>query len=232
MRQSWRDERARKVCVSIVETTVEKALKAIKQANRLADLIELRVDYLKEPELVPLLDGREKPFIITNRRRKEGGKYWGDERRRLGILREAIDLGADYVDVEMRSKRSSLQCLIRNKKRTKVILSSHNFQKTPSRNELRNLFDRMIQLGADIAKIVTYAKSSEDNLQVLSLISYAKEREQKIIAFCMGEKGKMSRIFAPSLGAAWTYASLSKNRISAPGQLTVKEMRDIWERLR
>jgi 3-dehydroquinate dehydratase len=54
---------------------------------------------------------------------------------------------------------------------------------------------------------------------------------QKIVTFCMGEKGKMSRIFAPLMGVVWTYASLNKNRASAPGQLTVYEMKDIWEKL-
>ncbi|PIV21190.1 MAG: hypothetical protein COZ69_04025 [Deltaproteobacteria bacterium CG_4_8_14_3_um_filter_45_9] len=48
----------------------------------------------------------------------------------------------------------------------------------------------------------------------------------------MGEKGKISRIFSPFLGAVWTYASLNQNRTSAPGQLTVQEIKDIWKKLR
>lgn len=71
----------------------------------------------------------------------------------------------------------------------------------------------------------------DDNLKVLALIPYAIKRGQAIVTFCMGEKGKMSRIFSPLMGAAWTYASLGRRRASAPGQLTVKEMREIWERL-
>jgi 3-dehydroquinate dehydratase type I len=90
----------------------------------------------------------------------------------------------------------------------------------------------MIRLGADVTKIVTFANSWEDNLSTLSLIPFAKERRRKIVAFCMGEKGKISRIFSPFLGAAWTYASLNRNRVSAPGQLTVRELKDIWERMR
>ena len=83
-----------------------------------------------------------------------------------------------------------------------------------------------------MVKMVTFAHSREDNLNVLGLIPYATERGQKIIAFCMGERGKMSRVMAPWMGAAWTYASLSTDRVSAPGQITVREMRRIWEGLR
>jgi 3-dehydroquinate dehydratase type I len=221
-----------KICLTIVETTVEKAIRAIREANRLADLIELRVDYLKVPALGLLLEAGEKPFIITNRRKGEGGKYRGDEQSRLAILREAVDLGSAFVDVELASEGSSLRELIKNKKRTGLILSSHDFQKTISVGELRGLLDRMIRYRAKVAKIVTLARSWEDNLKVLSLIPYARKRKQAIVAFCMGEKGKMSRIFAPQMGAAWTYASLDRKRASAPGQLTIEETKDIWERLR
>jgi 3-dehydroquinate dehydratase type I len=210
---------------------MEDALRAVAEGNPLADLIELRVDYLRGAELERLLGAGEKPFIVTNRRRAEGGRYGGDEKRRLAILRQAADLGAAFVDVEMRTERSSLRELIKNKNGTRMILSSHDFQKTPSGGELRKLLDRMIRHGADVAKIVTFARSWDDNLKVLALVPYARKRGQAVVAFCMGEKGKMSRIFSPLMGAAWTYASLGRTRASAPGQLTVKEMREIWERL-
>ena len=221
-----------KVCIPIVETTVEKALIAIKKVNRWADLIELRADYLKRVKLALLLENRRKPFIVTNRRKEEGGKYKGEERKRVSVLQEAIDLGADYIDVELATERSFLQGLIRNKKGTQVILSFHDFRRTPSPKELQRLFDQMVRLGADVIKIVSFARSWEDNLSILSLIPFAKARKQKIVAFCMGEKGKISRLFSPFLGAAWTYASLNKSRASAPGQLTVRELKGIWEKVR
>ena len=221
-----------KLCIPIVETTIEKALIAIKEANQWADLIELRVDYLKDVKLSPLFKNRQKPFIVTNRRREEGGKYRGEERKRLSILQEAIGLRADYIDVELAAERSSVQSLIRNKKETQLVLSFHDFKGTPSLKELRILFGRMIRLGADVIKIVPFAKSWEDNLSILSLIPFAKEKKQKIVAFCMGEKGKISRIVSPILGAAWTYASLDKSMASAPGQLTVRGLKDIWEKMR
>jgi 3-dehydroquinate dehydratase type I len=221
-----------KLCIPIVETTIGKALITIKKVNRSADLIELRVDYLKRGELAPLLENRQKPLIVTHRRKEEGGKYKGGERERLSVLQEAIDLGADYIDVELATERSLLRGLIGNKGGTRVILSYHDFQRTPSLKELQRLCGQMIRLDADVVKIVPFARSWEDNLTILSLIPYAKERRQKIVAFCMGEKGKLSRVFSPFLGAAWVYASLNRTRASAPGQLTVGEMREIWEMLK
>jgi 3-dehydroquinate dehydratase type I len=221
-----------KLCIPIVETTVEKALFAVRQANRWADLIELRADYLNRVSLAPLFENRRKPFIVTNRRKEEGGRYKDDERRRLSVLQEAIDLDSDYIDVELAIEKSSLRGLIRSKGRTQVILSFHDFQKTPSLKELQRLCSQMIQLGADVVKIVSFARTWEDNLTILSLIPYTKEQGQKIVAFCMGEKGKMSRIFSPFLGAAWTYASFNQSKASAPGQLTVGDMREIWEKMR
>ena len=208
------------------------ALIAIKKANRWADLIELRVDYLGRVELAPPLENRLKPFIITNRRKEEGGNYEGEERKRLRVLQKAIDLGADYIDVELATETSFLKELMRNKSRTQVILSFHDFRRTPSLKELQRLFDQMIQLRADVIKIVPFARSWEDNLTILSLIPFARERRQKIVAFCMGKKGKISRIISHLLGAAWTYASFDKNRATAPGQLTARELTDIWKKVR
>jgi 3-dehydroquinate dehydratase type I len=232
MRASSKGKNVGKVCIPIVETTVEKALIAVKEVSRWADLIELRADYLKRVKLALLLENRRNPFIVTLRRKEEGGKYKGEERKRLAVLRQAIDLGADYIDVELATERSSLQGLIRNKKRTQVILSFHDFRRTPSQKELQRLFDQMVRLGADVIKIVSFARLWEDNLTILSLIPFAKARKQKIVAFCMGEKGKVSRLFSPFLGASWTYVSLSKVKASAPGQLTVREMKEIWEMLK
>jgi 3-dehydroquinate dehydratase type I len=232
MRRLLRDEGLGRICIPITETTMKDAIKAVKEADRFADLIELRMDYLREPGLAILLKGTQKPFIVTNRRKEEGGKYWVNERRRVGMLEEAMDLGVDFVDVEIRTERSLLQKLIANKKRTQVILSFHDFQGTPSLKELKRICDRMTRWGVDIVKIVTFARSWEDNLLMLSLIPYARKRGQEIVAFCMGEKGRMSRIFAPLMGAVWTYTALNKNRTSAPGQLTIQELKKIWEKLR
>ncbi|MGB9629586.1 MAG: type I 3-dehydroquinate dehydratase, partial [Thermodesulfobacteriota bacterium] len=86
MKRLLKDEIKFRVCVPIIETKMEKAIKTIKKATELADLVEIRIDYLKEPDLERLLIKREKPFIVTNRRKEEGGRYEGDEIKRLRTL--------------------------------------------------------------------------------------------------------------------------------------------------
>jgi shikimate dehydrogenase len=84
-----------------------------------------------------------------------------------------------------------------------------------------------VENGAAIVKIVTLAKSAEDNLKVLSMIPYAQKHFQKIIAMCMGVEGRISRVVAPLLGAYLSFAVLDPCAQSAPGQLTVREIRQI-----
>jgi 3-dehydroquinate dehydratase type I len=98
---------------------------------------------------------------------------------------------------------------------------------TPGLKTLRKKMIDGYKAGADIVKIVTFAKKMEDNLKVLGLIPYAQKKGLKIIAFCMGEKGKISRIMAPMLGSYLTYASLDKGEESAPGQMTVEEIKQV-----
>ena len=226
-----RDRNPGKICLPIIETTTERAVQAMARAKALSDLVELRVDYMKDPGLEILFQRRERPCIVTNRRKEEGGRYKGDEKSRRGILREAVLLGFEFVDLELASGRSAMDEVMGKQTQTRLILSHHDFFETPSLKELRGLCRRMMRHGADIIKIVTSARSWEDNLRVLSLIPYALEKKQKIVALCMGDKGKMSRVFAPLMGAAWTYAPLTSNRASAPGQLTAPELKEIWRRL-
>jgi 3-dehydroquinate dehydratase type I len=236
MRPLSKDEGTERVCICIAEDSLEGVQTAIDRAMPHADLIEIRADYLEESELAPVLSQRTKPFIVTNRRKEEGGRFEGEERKRLEILKQAMDWGADYIDVEMGSDEILLQSLIdeqrKNRERTELLLSYHDFRGTPSTSELYTLLDRMAQTKAEIIKIVTYANGYEDNLRTLSLIPYAKKQGQDIITFCMGEKGKVSRILAPMIGAVWVYASSSHGRGSAPGQLTAPELRELWRQLK
>ena len=236
MRPLPRNDETERVCICIAENSLEGVRAAIDRAMPHADLIEIRADYLGEIELEPILTQRTKPLIVTNRRKEEGGRFEGEDRGRLEMLKQAMDLGADYIDVEVESEEVLLQSLIdeqrKNREKTELVLSYHDFRETPSSPALYDLFDRMVQIKAEIVKIVTFAQSYEDNLRILSLIPYAKKRRQEIIALCMGEKGKISRILAPMMGAVWGYASSSHGRGSAPGQLTALELRDLWRQLK
>ena len=91
------------ICISIVPGTNEEALALIARALPWADLVELRIDRIGEPDLPLLLHAGKERILVTNRRRDEGGFFAHCENRRMELLREAIDLGARYVDIEART---------------------------------------------------------------------------------------------------------------------------------
>jgi 3-dehydroquinate dehydratase type I len=222
------------ICIPIVATTTETAMAQMEKGASLADVLELRIDQIRDVDLEQLMNGKRSGtrILVTNRRKDEGGDFAGNERERITLLKDAVALGADYVDIEASTEKLLISELMtqieKHHNRTKLIISSHDFSGTPSDKTLQKRFDACSKIGGDIVKIVTYAHTVEDNLRVLELIPFARNKEQAIIALCMGEQGKISRVMAPLLGASWTYASLEKGAESAPGQLTAEEMRLIY----
>ncbi len=219
------------ICIPIMARTQSTALMQMERGFPLADILELRIDQINGLDLEALMSGKQGKILVTNRRRDEGGGFSGTERERVELLKEAVALGADYVDVEVRTEEALIEELsaeIRNHHaRTKWIISHHDFSGTPSVRALRRRLDECRRTGADIIKIVTYAHTMEDNLRALGLIPHARGKDVEIIAFCMGEMGRISRVMAALLGSYFSYASLEKGTESAPGQLTVEEMKGI-----
>jgi 3-dehydroquinate dehydratase type I len=218
------------ICIPIVATTTEAALAQMEKGAPLADVLELRLDQIRDVDLKKLMNSKRtgKRILVTNRHKDEGGGFSGSERERVVLLKDAVALGADYVDIEARTEKHLIGDLVaqieKHHNRTKWIISSHDFSGTPSDKALRKRFDACSRMGGDIVKIVTHAHAVEDNLRVLGLIPYARNKGRAIIALCMGGQGKISRVMAPLLGASWSYASLEKGAESAPGQLTAEEM--------
>ena len=159
----------------------------------------------------------------------------GGEQERVALITKAVALGSEYVDLEIRTEEALVLKLKKKieayQGRTRLILSYHNLERTPSLKDLRKKIDEGQKAGADIIKIVPQARQMEDNLKVLSLIPYAQKKGLQIIAFCMGELGKISRIMAPLLGSYLSYASLTKGEESAPGQMTIGELKQIFRML-
>ena len=224
------------ICIPVVAKTQSEALQFIARSASLADILELRMDLLADGTLRELLAAVRSAapaaqVLVTNRPR--GAASARGEQERLAVLMEAVSLGADFVDVELATApagKEKIQALIgAHHNRTQMIVSHHDFRQTPPRQELVRLLNAAVHTGAQVTKIVTQAVTQEDNLAILSLLPYACRRKWKIIAFCMGDQGKMSRIMAPLLGALFTFAALDEGSESAPGQLTVRAMRQIWQ---
>ncbi len=217
------------ICIPIAAATTDAAILRMERAAPLADLVELRIDRIPGADLERLLTARRTPVIVTNRRREEGGGFTGTEEERVERLKEAVRLGADYVDIETATD-PALKAGLRGTlvgRPAQLIVSWHHFLGTPPLVFLKAKLEECMADGPAIVKIVTHADDTADCLRVLELIPYARQRGQAIIAFCMGRRGKISRITAPLLGSVIAYASLEPEEESAPGQLTIHQMREI-----
>ncbi|KAK9137018.1 hypothetical protein Sjap_007612 [Stephania japonica] len=225
------NEGGSKICVPVLGESAEQMLVQMDKAKVLgADLVEIRLDYLQsfEPRRdLELLIGRcPLPTVITYRPKWEGGKYEGDDDKRLGALRLAMELGADYVDVEFKVASELINSISQRKpEKCKVIVSSHNFDNTPSSDDIGNLATRMQAVGADIVKIVTTALDITDVLRIFQL---TRNSQVPMIGLAMNERGFISRLLCPKFGGYLTYACLEKGQSSALWQPKIDDLLNIF----
>jgi len=181
-------------------------------AKNVADVIELRLDLFPTFPDENKLKGIGKPVIVTIRREKEGGRYSGDEERRLrNIVR--YSLYADYVDLENDVEDEWFKVV-----RCKVIESYHNFKETPNYEYLRDLVESR---RGDVFKIATMGRDRRDVLTIVRLLCEYDD----LVAFLMGEKFAWTRVMALFLGSPFIYCTVSKS--VAPGQLEAGKVRRI-----
>lgn len=218
--------------MSILPQTTAEALRLIEKAEESsADLIEVRLDCLENySELADLAAHGKTPKIATNKLRSCQGKFSGTETERQQTLLSSAKSGFEYVDVELSSPK--LKDLVNEVKElgATCIVSFHDFNGSLSLSELNDILEREISSGADVCKIVTIAKRMEDNLTLLQFTSAASTKT-KIACFGMGELGKASRLLSPAFGGFFTFAALERGSETAPGQMTVQEMRSAYELL-
>lgn len=186
-------------------------LRAARDAVTRADMVELRLDGLEDIDVAGALAGRARPVIVTCRPTWEGGRFDGNEERRHSILREALDCGAEYVDVEWRAGFADL--IARDSRR--IVLSSHDFQRVP--DDLVARATAMRQTGAGTIKIAVPATRLSD---ALVLVPIGAQGDAVVVA--MGDAGLPSRLLASRFGSRWTYAGDA----IAPGQMPASRMLD------
>ena len=223
-----------RICVPVVEATVNRARGKYQRAARKGLWTEIRLDFLEGPtlDLQKLFRSLPGPVIATNRLAAEGGRWQGTEADRLDLLAQALNLGVACLDLELAADANFRREVWARRGPTKLILSWHDFAGTPETARLEAVLSEMLASEADIVKLVALAREPADNLRMLSLIPRARAQGKEIIAFCMGPVGKWSRIAAPLVGSWLTFAPFSKTGASAPGQLTVNDMKRLWQMLR
>ncbi len=203
------------VCVSVAAEGTKAAIAAMAAAVAGgADLVELRLDLIPGFDLAALIGRRPCPVIVTYRPEREGGRFVGDESERLAVLRRAMALGAEYVDIE-HDASSSLERVPGCRR----IVSYHDFEGVP--RPLEQLHRRLAALDADVVKIAVTARRIEDNLEVFRLL---QGTDRPTIALAMGEAGVVSRLLAGRYGAFLTFASVEAGAAVAPGQVPLTDL--------
>jgi 3-dehydroquinate dehydratase-1 len=201
------------ICVSLAEKDPDVCLEILEKV----EMAEIRIDLaeLSDEDIARIFAARKK-LIATCR----PGKY--SQQESIQKLRLAIGSGATFVDIEYEANEDFRNELIdfAHLHQCDVIISYHNYEMTPELDELEKIMQTCFELGADLAKIATMIKVNRDNSKILSLY----KAPGRLVAIGMGELGKISRIVAPFLGAEFTYASLTDDNATAPGQISYNRL--------
>ena len=215
-----------KTCVSIAEKNPKKIKRLLKNALLKSEYAEIRLDFVNPSEIPNVLQNIKEKIsrcVCTLRPKNEGGKFSGKENERISILKLISEYNPFLLDVEFNTlkKDQKLRQYLK-KSNTDILVSWHDFKKTPSIDRLNSRLTEMKKL-SNFVKIVTVAKSISDTSRIMSL--YNRSSKIKLIAFTMGEQAKFSRILCLHLGSPYTYVSLGK--AIAPGQFSLDDMKSL-----
>ncbi|CAL4906270.1 unnamed protein product [Urochloa decumbens] len=219
------------VCASLTARSPrEMAAEAAAAAALGADAAELLVgciDGFQPHRDLPVLlaQPRPLPVIVTYRPKWEGGQYEGEDEPRFEALLLAMELGAEYVDIELKVADKFLNFLSgRKPEACKLIVSFHNYECTPSVDELLSLVDQIQATGADIVKILTSAIEIDDVSRMFQVLVHCQAKQVPIVGLVMKERGFISQVLCAKYGGYLTFAALEKGKESAPGQPTVADL--------
>ena len=232
-----------KICIPITDRTRDGILARAREFAALrADMVEWRIDFFAgyerevlslARELKPVLNGKE--LIATLRTVEEGGEENGSRFRYRELLAGLAESGAvDYVDVEIRRGREIVEEVARAAKAagTKLVGSHHNFERTPSAEELVGVLTEARELGADVGKVACMPSGGRSDVE--RLLAAAEEMKGRypefpLIAISMGELGTDSRKYGGLYGSAVSFACAGQ--ASAPGQTSLEELNKVFDRL-
>jgi 3-dehydroquinate dehydratase / shikimate dehydrogenase len=222
------------ICVSICERSIDAIEHAMTEAGTVADVLEIRLDCLDPAHiresfgaLNDLLEKSPRPTILTYRPAEQGGKQEleTDERLKFWLFDRPDSDG--FLDIEFDLARDpNLFEFGKTVDWSRVICSQHDFVGMPA--NLDQLYTDMAKTRAGILKIAVQADEATDCLAVFQLLERARNDGLKMIGIAMGDAGVATRILGPSRGAFLTYASPEHESVTAPGQITARELREVY----
>ena len=229
-----------KICMPVVDTTDCDIIKTIRDTKSLPyDLIELRIDCYEnlndDEKVLGLLKQIRKnvdcPILFTCRSISEGGKSALSEEQYINLMMKVIDSQCvDLIDVEINKSLKAIYSLVEyaHQFHHNVVMSYHDFEKTPKMEDMVEILEKMEVMGADILKIAVMPLAKKDvvTLMDVSLLMSGK-LDKPLVMISMGELGKITRVAGELIGSCITFASATRS--SAPGQIQVSEMKKLLE---
>ncbi|HEX3351193.1 MAG TPA: shikimate dehydrogenase [Terriglobales bacterium] len=220
-----------RVCVAVTDTDATALVDKAEALIRDNTFLELRLDYLPRPALALPKIKRLMEYnphvmaVATCRRAASGGKFQGSLAAQLDILGKAAAAGCQLVDIELQSAaKCKPEQLQRMRARSAVILSYHDFRATKN---LESTLEKMTVIPADFYKIVGTATTLYDNVTMMKFLEKYGDR-YSLVGVCMGEQGIISRLLGVRAGSVFTFASVSPDEKTAPGQVTAQELRNTY----
>lgn len=208
------------ICVSILHEHHGLAFADIVNANRRADLIEIRLDkFDKEPRISELLAACNKPSIVSCPRPQEGGFWKGTERERIAVLTSAVAAGADYVELEL----DAIDQVPRTGTCQRIV-SYTNTGGVP--DNLDAIYRSASAKDADIVKVTIPARTPEEAWPLMKLIV---QGDKPTVAVGRGPNSPMLNVLGKRYGAPWTYAALEKGAEAYPGMTNTFDLEDIYD---
>jgi 3-dehydroquinate dehydratase/shikimate dehydrogenase len=215
-----------KICLSPAVSTVVGMRNLFRRVSKVTDMVEIRLDRMHNPSLSALLRRPRPTVVVTNRSAEEGGHFKGSAEEQFALLAQACQLGAEFVDVEMRWGPKFYRDLVKQFPTVNFILSHHNFEHTL--HNLLAVYRAMRRLKPAVMKIATMANSIGDNAIMFSVLEQAANDEQKLIGLCMGEYGQVSRIMGARFDSFLTFAALRPDSTTAPGQVDLDALTNLY----
>jgi len=223
------------ICTPIAADNFDSYLNLLQSAKNMgSDIAEFRIDYFKNitaEVLNNVISESELPLIVTNRNREDGGMFSSGEEVRLELLETAIESKPSFVDIEVAIDREKRDNIIQKARINDVgiICSYHDFRHTPTQNEIFEIYSDINETGANVAKMVFTPVTDKDIRNILSVTERFSNNEMLFTIFGMRQKGQITRMLTPLLGACLTYCSLYNNPNNNLGQADLQSTRKYFD---
>lgn len=219
----------KKICIPFIAKNKDDVLSFYDEVKKVnPDLIEIWFDNLNPEDFEEIISKKPCPILGVCKWQEERWNFLWSEEERVERLINLCKYWADFVDIWFTTDIKLIEKLFSNKWNTKIILSYHNWAKTPKLTIMLWVINKMIELKPDFIKYITTAKSEFDNVQIYRLCENLEKKKIDFIVMTMWEKWKQSRIICPILGSSWTYCPIDIKKSTAPGQIGFEEMREVF----